>query len=52
MTNIKEVIEIALNIGFTVKRYRIDIVTFEEGFIVVKYYDFLLDKLDTCEFSL
>ena len=52
MTNIKEVIEIALNVNFAVKRYEVKEVILNKDFIIeVIYFDSLFDKLDSCEFS-
>jgi len=50
MTNIKEVIEIGLNAGFTVKHYIVESVEIREN-IKVNYYDTLLMVLDTVEFA-
>lgn len=51
MTNIKEVIEIALNNGFRVKRYEILEVSLDKDYtIMVEYFDTLLNRHDKVEF--
>jgi len=56
MTSIKEVIEIALNVGFLNPRYTVKEVILNKDFVIeVYYYDNLCfdnDFIFDCEFSL
>jgi len=51
MTNIKEVIEIALNDGFLKPRYVVNKVEVGRTMITVYYYDNLLSDDRICQFS-
>lgn len=53
MTNIKDVIQIALNVGFAVPRYVVDTVILNKNYeLEVTYYDNLFGRMDSCTFSL
>ena len=52
MTNIKEVIEIALNVNFATKRYKVEKVEITSTLIKVYYFDNLINDLGTCQFSI
>lgn len=53
MTNIEEVIEIALNVNYAVKRYEVTEVILNKDFIIeVTYFDNLTDDVGTCKFSI
>ena len=52
MKNIKEIIEIAINVNFTVKRYEVKEVSLDKDFIInVIYFDRLINDFDSCKFS-
>lgn len=51
MVNIKEVIEIALNVGFTVKRFEVHRVELLENVFTVYYFDSLISDVSSCQFS-
>lgn len=51
MTNIKEIIEIALNNGYTVKRFEVKEVSVGRTMITVDYFDKLKDAFDSCQFA-
>lgn len=51
MTNIKEVIQIALNEGFLKPRYTVNKVEIGTTIITVYYYDNLFSDDRTCQFS-
>jgi len=51
MINIKEVIEIALNVNFTVLRYKVERVEIYGTLITVYYFDNLINDVGNCQFS-
>jgi len=51
MTNIKEVIEIALNDGYAVKRYKVKSIEVGRTLITVYYFDMVLNVEDLIQFS-
>lgn len=52
MTNIKEIIEIALNDGYTMKRFEVKEVEVGRTMVTVSYFDKLKEDLDSCQFSI
>jgi hypothetical protein len=51
MTNIKEVIERGINVGYAVKRYEVKKVDIYKTLITVYYFDNLFQEDGSCEFS-
>ena len=51
MTEIREVIEIALNYGFSVPRYKVEKVEIGRTLITVYYFDNLINEVGNCQFS-
>lgn len=52
MMTLKEVVEIALNNGFSVPRYKVDRLEIDRTVITVYYHDNLLNDVGSCHFRL